>query len=84
MGPPQRLQCAFDELASGEAFAYKVKDFLTRTSPGASCSSVGVVRANPDQSKHLETATLRVFDISLDVNNLRTETYTLVREKERA
>ncbi|EER08907.1 conserved hypothetical protein [Perkinsus marinus ATCC 50983] len=70
------IDIAVDDM-SGEAFAYKVKDFLTRTSPGASCSSVGVVRANPDQSKHLETATLRVFDISLDVNNLRTETYTL-------
>ncbi|KAF4684460.1 CCA tRNA nucleotidyltransferase, mitochondrial [Perkinsus olseni] len=69
------IDIAVDDM-SGETFAYKVKDFLATTSPNASCSSVGVVRANPDQSKHLETATLRVLDISLDVNNLRTETYT--------
>ncbi|KAF4646929.1 CCA tRNA nucleotidyltransferase, mitochondrial, partial [Perkinsus chesapeaki] len=69
------IDIAVDDM-SGESFAYKVKDFLATTSPNASCSSVGVVRANPDQSKHLETATLRVLDVSLDVNNLRTETYT--------
>jgi tRNA nucleotidyltransferase/poly(A) polymerase len=36
---------------------------------------VGVVRANPEQSKHLETATLTLFGFAIDFVNLRTETY---------
>lgn len=36
---------------------------------------MGVIKANPDQSKHLETATLKLFGIDLDVNSLRTEVY---------
>ena len=35
-----------------------------------------MIAANPDQSKHLETATLRVDGISIDLVNLRSETYT--------
>jgi len=34
------------------------------------------VKPNPDQSKHLATACFRLYGLSLDVNNLRTETYT--------
>jgi tRNA nucleotidyltransferase (CCA-adding enzyme) len=35
-----------------------------------------VVKSNPEQSKHLETATLKIFGYSVDFANLRTETYT--------
>ena len=38
--------------------------------------SFGIIRSNPEQSKHLETATVRLFGIPLDLVNLRGETYT--------
>ncbi|OLN97321.1 CCA tRNA nucleotidyltransferase, mitochondrial [Colletotrichum chlorophyti] len=34
------------------------------------------IAANPDKSKHLETATLRLFGLDVDFVNLRKETYT--------
>uniref|UniRef100_K3X5P1 Poly A polymerase head domain-containing protein n=1 Tax=Globisporangium ultimum (strain ATCC 200006 / CBS 805.95 / DAOM BR144) TaxID=431595 RepID=K3X5P1_GLOUD len=38
---------------------------------------VGVIKANPDQSKHLETATMQLGDIGwVDFVNLRAETYS--------
>ena len=37
-------------------------------------SSVGVVQANPEQSKHLDTATFAFGDLSVDVNQFRSET----------
>ena len=64
----------------GEDFARLVMDYVAlmrtpderlRTRPG----TVGVIRSNPAQSKHLNTATFKLFGRSLDVNNLRTETY---------
>lgn len=39
-------------------------------------NSIGVIAANPDQSKHLETATLRVHGEKLDCVNLRSEHYS--------
>lgn len=36
----------------------------------------GVIQSNPEQSKHLETATMRVFDVWLDFVNLREESYS--------
>ncbi|CAD7956590.1 unnamed protein product [Amoebophrya sp. A25] len=38
-------------------------------------SSVGTVRKNPEQSKHLATACFRICGVSIDVTNLRTEVY---------
>ena len=36
---------------------------------------VAVIKANPDQSKHLETATVKIAGLEVDITNLRTETY---------
>ena len=36
---------------------------------------IGDIKANPDKSQGLKTATLKIFDQAIDVNNLRTETY---------
>ena len=36
---------------------------------------VGVIRANPEKSKHLATATFRIGSVSVDVTHLRHETY---------
>ena len=36
---------------------------------------VAVIKSNPDQSKHLETATMTIEGFSVDLVNLRSETY---------
>jgi tRNA nucleotidyltransferase (CCA-adding enzyme) len=35
------------------------------------------IPANPEQSKHLETATMQLHGLSLDLVNLRSETYSV-------
>jgi tRNA nucleotidyltransferase (CCA-adding enzyme) len=41
------------------------------------CGRIGVIAANPAQSKHLETATMRIYGMDLDMANLRAqEIYT--------
>ncbi|KAJ1627926.1 hypothetical protein T492DRAFT_841987 [Pavlovales sp. CCMP2436] len=42
---------------------------------GKETHSLGVIMANPEQSKHLETVAVRVFGFDLDLVNLRSETY---------
>lgn len=37
---------------------------------------VGIISQNPEKSKHLETATMRVGAFWIDFVNLRTESYT--------
>ena len=36
----------------------------------------GIVKSNPAQSKHLETVTLNLFNLDIDIVHLRNETYT--------
>mmetsp|Transcript_22652 Transcript_22652/g.31600 ORF Transcript_22652/g.31600 Transcript_22652/m.31600 type:complete len:618 (-) Transcript_22652:148-2001(-) len=60
-----------DEL--GRNFATKVHEYLVQE--GESVSEVGVIQMNPDQSKHLETARLKVRGVWLDLVNLRAEAY---------
>jgi Poly A polymerase head domain len=43
---------------------------------GQEKSGMGVIAANPDQSKHLETATLKLHGLSIDMVHLRNEKYT--------
>mmetsp|Transcript_128337 Transcript_128337/g.411282 ORF Transcript_128337/g.411282 Transcript_128337/m.411282 type:complete len:520 (-) Transcript_128337:151-1710(-) len=63
------------DLSSGEGFAQLVSCYMGEMSQSG-CSRIGVVKQNPDQSKHLATACFTVCGLSLDVNHLRTETYT--------
>jgi len=42
---------------------------------GFSIGSIGKIQANPSQSKHLETATVKMFDLWIDFVNLRSEVY---------
>ena len=58
----------------GEEFAVKVNEYLAAR--GEETHGVGVIQSNPDQSKHLETATMRVHGVWLDLVNLRCESYT--------
>lgn len=41
----------------------------------SSKANFGVIKANPEQSKHLETATTKIFGQFIDLVNLRTEKY---------
>lgn len=45
-------------------------------SDGKIRTTVAVVKANSDKSKHLETAMIRIFGQHIDLVNLRSETYT--------
>jgi tRNA nucleotidyltransferase/poly(A) polymerase len=59
---------------SGVQFAHCVNDYLS--TQGMETRTIAVIQANPDQSKHLETANLRVLGFDIDCVNLRAETYT--------
>lgn len=61
------------ETCSGQEFARRVNRVLSRR--GGETHRVGVIAANPEQSKHLETATVLVNDVWIDCVNLRTESY---------
>ena len=43
------------------------------------CSTIGIIATNPDASKHLETACIRIFGFEVDFVNLRTDTYADTR-----
>lgn len=64
---------------SGKALAEKVAHHLEQRnghqSSNESSSKVGVIAANPEQSKHLETATMRLHGVNIDFVNLRAEEY---------
>ncbi|KAH8066703.1 CTP:tRNA cytidylyltransferase [Aureococcus anophagefferens] len=59
---------------SGAAFAARVSEALAARG-GDRGSNIGVIAANPEQSKHLETATMRLCGIEVDFVNLRSESY---------
>jgi tRNA nucleotidyltransferase/poly(A) polymerase len=67
------IDIALDNM-TGKEFAEYVNKYLELR--GEKTHTIGVIQTNPDQSKHLETATMRVFDIWLDFVNLRAEEYT--------
>ena len=65
---------------SGAAFAERVVATLAAGLDGggssaamAASSTIGVIAANPEQSKHLETATMRLCNVEVDFVNLRSE-----------
>ena len=59
---------------SGVEFATNLNAYLQ--SIGEPVRTLAVIQANPEQSKHLETANVRVFGQELDFVNLRSERYT--------
>uniref|UniRef100_A0A7I4DW91 Poly A polymerase head domain-containing protein n=1 Tax=Physcomitrium patens TaxID=3218 RepID=A0A7I4DW91_PHYPA len=66
------IDIALDNML-GKDFCEKVNDYLK--SIGESTTGVGVIQSNPEQSKHLETATMKVKGVFVDFVNLRAETY---------
>ncbi|KAL0933037.1 poly A polymerase head domain-containing protein [Colletotrichum truncatum] len=68
---------------TGYAFSLEMRDFcaseenITKHNIGPDdLGSLHRIAANPDKSKHLETATSRIFSLDVDFVNLRKETYT--------
>ena len=57
----------------GKDFAERLQEHLAGS--GEPTSPVHVIQTNPDQSKHLETASMKVGALELDFVNLRSETY---------
>ncbi|CAA6669782.1 unnamed protein product [Spirodela intermedia] len=66
------IDIALDNML-GREFCDKVNEYLSLT--GEERRGVGVIQCNPDQSKHLETARMRIYDVWIDFVNLRSETY---------
>ena len=64
---------------SGVQFATIVQDYLTHLERTGQIPApqkkhkIGVISANPSQSKHLETATMKIHGIEVDFVNLRAE-----------
>lgn len=67
------IDIAVDNM-TGEDFANLVTQYMQEQ--GMKTREVAVVEANPDQSKHLATAMVRLFGLPIDFVNLRTETYS--------
>ena len=56
----------------GEEFAKLLNEKLYPDGP----KKFGVIKSNSEKSKHLETATLRIHGVMIDLVNLRSEKYT--------
>ncbi len=52
-----------------------MKSALSLALQGKATGRIAVVQANPEQSKHLETAKVKVNELEIDLVNLRSETY---------
>jgi tRNA nucleotidyltransferase/poly(A) polymerase len=72
------------DIMSGKDFSEKLCEFIPTLGNGWSCSRIGIVAANAEKSKNLETATLKLikhegdvqqFVFELDFVNLRSEVY---------
>jgi len=60
---------------TGKQFAELVNEYEEKH--GHKKHPVGIIKANPDQSKHLETATMQLGSGWVDFVNLRAETYAI-------
>jgi tRNA nucleotidyltransferase/poly(A) polymerase len=67
------IDIAVDDM-TGEQFCELITEYLKDRS--FDCNKFSVVKANPDQSKHLETAMMKLYGINIDFVNLRKESYT--------
>ncbi|MES1915585.1 MAG: hypothetical protein MHM6MM_007509 [Cercozoa sp. M6MM] len=59
---------------SGATFAQHLCHYV-QEELGEETTRVAIIKSNSEKSKHLETATFKVFGIEVDANNLRTEVY---------
>ena len=66
------IDIALDNLL-GTQFAEHLGAYLE--SQGQKAGRIAVVQANPEKSKHLETAKVKINELEVDLVNLRSETY---------
>ncbi|GLI66087.1 hypothetical protein VaNZ11_009809 [Volvox africanus] len=66
------IDIALDDML-GRDFAEMVNEYLK--SQGKEARHAAVIQSNPDQSKHLETARMKIGEMWIDLVNLRSETY---------
>ncbi|XP_062202111.1 tRNA nucleotidyltransferase cca2-like [Phragmites australis] len=66
------IDIALDNMM-GQNFCEKVNEYSELI--GEEQKGIGVIQCNPDQSKHLETARMLIFNIWIDFVNLRSEKY---------
>ncbi|GJD07708.1 Putative CCA tRNA nucleotidyltransferase 1 [Galdieria sulphuraria] len=66
------IDLALDNMM-GREFANKLQFYLK--SRNITCGHIAIIQQNPEQSKHLETARVKVNGIYLDLVNLRKESY---------
>lgn len=67
------IDVAIEDMA-GVSFAKRLAEFL-KSDKNESVRDPITVEANPDQSKHLETAKMKIWGLELDLVNLRAEEY---------
>ncbi|CCG83873.1 protein of unknown function, partial [Taphrina deformans PYCC 5710] len=60
---------------SGHQFAVEFAAFLASQHPDLKTGTITKILANPEKSKHLDTATSRFLNLDLDFVQLRTESY---------
>lgn len=63
-------------LITGECFANKILEY--QTAHGDAAASVSVIKANPEKSKHIETAQITIFNIPVEFCHLRHDEYSQV------
>lgn len=66
------IDIALDNM-TGNDFAQQVNQELV--AGGKATHKIGVIERNPEQSKHLETATVKILGLPIDFVNLRAEEY---------
>ncbi|GKT32306.1 hypothetical protein ADUPG1_006488 [Aduncisulcus paluster] len=71
--PSKDIDIAIDNMM-GQEFAEYCNRYMSEVQH-LEPSKIGVIAANPDQSKHLETACIVIHGKELDLVNLRCETY---------
>lgn len=53
-----------------------LKDYCEKNKANQKVSGFGVTKLNPEKSKDLRTATVKINDHQIDIVNLRSEKYT--------
>lgn len=75
--PSHDIDIAISSL-SGHEFAVQFSAYLTIHHPDLRTGTITKILANPEKSKHLDTATSRFLNLDLDFVQLRTESYGAV------
>lgn len=64
------IDFALDDM-DGETFTLMLKKYCEQNKVEGKVSGMGVTKFNPEQSKNLKTATVKINDYMIDIVNLR-------------